>query len=521
LSADLAARLRVLAQDYGEGKLSLATYRRLRAPLIDSLELHGRSSGDDDAITRPRAVQRAAEPAAPAERETPPAPKRNFPTLIVVLGVAIAATVAVWLSRSGDGASSVPSAQENAVETLVRAFEEGGDWSDSRIAAFNAALNSLGPQRLGEAASEPAFRRFVEEVRRRFKEQQALAGAPLTRESSALAALAETLGLDLDSPDAAIRIAPAPLPAPPPATAHVEAPPPAHTKVVPAPKPVTEAQDRAAPSVAPTRPEARSAPATRVASGGSAASATAPANPSEDPCKATLIGTRRPVCHDSLPSGDAGPELALVPAGNFEMGSTAAAEEQPVHRVSIAKSFAISIHEVSQAEFSLYCERARTSCAAQPWSGEDYPVVNVSWNDARAYAEWLSSATHRHYRLPTEAEWEYAARAGESGAFPSGETLSPTDAWFSHNESADKPARRSQRFNPNRFRLLHTVGNVREWVQDAWTEDFKAAPVSGVRVVRGGSHAEGAARLRLSMREGLPEGTRDVLTGFRVVRDLQ
>ena len=173
---------------------------------------------------------------------------------------------------------------------------------------------------------------------------------------------------------------------------------------------------------------------------------------------------------------------------------------------------------------------ARTrSCAQQPWSGDDYPVVNVSWDEARSYAEWLSSVTHYHYGLPTEAQWEYAARAGRTGLFPSGDALSPTDAQFSIREKQSAAARRAQKFNANAFRIVHTVGNVREWVEDGWSQNFTNAPNDGSavkftqaaqRVARGGSYTDGAARLRLSMREALSPGTRDMTTGFRIVRVL-
>ena len=212
------------------------------------------------------------------------------------------------------------------------------------------------------------------------------------------------------------------------------------------------------------------------------------------------------------------------------MGSTAAPEEQPVHHVTIQEPFAISVYEVSQGEFKHYCEQAKRPCAAPAfWAGDDYPVVNVSWDDARAYTEWLSGVTHHHYSLPTEAQWEYAARAGRTGLFPTGDALSATDAQFSGLTKQTAAARRSQSFNANAFRLLHTVGNVREWVEDSWTQNFIGAPSDGsavkaaqavIHVVRGGSYTDGATRLRLSMREGLSINTRDVTTGFRIVREL-
>jgi serine/threonine-protein kinase PpkA len=219
----------------------------------------------------------------------------------------------------------------------------------------------------------------------------------------------------------------------------------------------------------------------------------------------------------------------MVPAGAFEMGSAAASDEQPVHRVTIREPFAISVYEVSQGDFKQFCEHTKYTCAPQPWTGDDYPVVNVSWDDARAYAEWLSSVTRHRYSLPTEAQWEYAARAGQAGPFPGGDSLSPTDAHYSMLAKQTAAVRRDQKFNANAFRLVHTLGNVREWVEDAWAPGFAGASNDGsamklaqgaMRVARGGSYSDGAARLRLSMREGLPASTRDSTTGFRVVREL-
>jgi serine/threonine-protein kinase PpkA len=261
----------------------------------------------------------------------------------------------------------------------------------------------------------------------------------------------------------------------------------------------------------------------------SATAAVSGADTQETTCRIDLIRSRRPLCHDTLPPGVEGPLLALIPAGSFDMGSTAAPEEQPVHHVTIQEPFAISVYEVSQGEFKHYCEQAKRPCAPQPWAGDDYPVVNVSWDDARAYTEWLSGVTHHRYSLPTEAQWEYAARAGRTGLFPNGDALSATDAQFSGLTKQTAAARRSQSFNANAFRLLHTVGNVREWVEDSWIQNFVGAPSdgsavkpaqAGMHVARGGSYTDGATRLRLSMREGLPINTRDVTTGFRIVREL-
>ena len=117
----------------------------------------------------------------------------------------------------------------------------------------------------------------------------------------------------------------------------------------------------------------------------------------------------------------------------------------------------------------------------------------------------------------------------QAGLVPRGDTLSPTDAHYSMLTTLTAPAPRSQKFNDNAFRLQHTLGNLREWVEDGWLDNYENAPADGAavstsardqRVVRGGSYADMGAKLRLSMREGLPSDTRDALTGFRVLREV-
>jgi formylglycine-generating enzyme required for sulfatase activity len=447
---------------------------------------------------------------------------------------------------------------------------------------LNAALLEVGGVQIAAAAHEARFQRFIDELRARLKEQQALASARLTVDNSPLAALAVTVGIDLNSPDSALHIAPLPAPPPPEGAAEGErggvavvgarhgagtgrpptAPAGATSTASGSDSPLPGGPDVAADSVAGAAQEHRQDATSAALSGTSigastaipsgtltstaprgtaastspgvtaAASATAAVSGADTQgatCRIDLIRSRRPLCHDTLPPGVEGPLLALIPAGSFDMGSTAAPEEQPVHHVTIQEPFAISVYEVSQGEFKRYCEQAKRPCTAQPWAGDDYPVVNVSWDDARAYTEWLSGVTHHHYSLPTEAQWEYAARAGRTGLFPTGDALSATDAQFSGLTKQTAAARRSQSFNANAFRLLHTVGNVREWVEDSWVQNFVGAPNDGsavksaqaaIRVARGGSYTDGATRLRLSMREGLSINTRDVTTGFRIVREL-
>lgn len=568
MSADLAARLRALTHDYHEGRLDLAGYRALRAPLLDSLVAVVPSAADMD-ITRPR----AARPAAPAIAEEAPAQtqeSRRMSAGPIVIAVAVAAVVgtALWFffggSRSGDRQAANGGHPETvteggthvgAVHGIVIAFTERADWSDARLTALNASLLEAGEYELARTVREDAFQRFVDELRRHLKERQALATTPLTPDNSAIAALAVTVGLDLNSPDAAIRIASVQVPRPAkPAETHASG----VTLAAAASQPtdsvelrdVTEGVSKSvatakaageavkgntagSPNQADATPVSSRLASLPPSAGSTAANtgnptATTAGVPVRDGvCRPELIRSRRPLCSDVLPTGE-GPLLALVPAGSFEMGSAAAGEEQPQHRVAIAVPFAISVNEVSQVEFRQFCQHAGRSCAAQPWTGDDYPVVNVTWSDARAYAEWLSSVTHQRYRLPSEAQWEYAARAGQTGPFPGGDTLSPTDAHFSTSTKQGAPARRGDKFKANGFRLLHTLGNVREWVEDAWVPGYAGAPAdgssvksgTGLRVARGGSYADGSARLRLSLREGLPENTRDPFTGFRVVREL-
>jgi formylglycine-generating enzyme required for sulfatase activity len=560
MSADVAARLRQLAHDHHDGRLDLAAYRSLRAPLLESLVLNDGVASAVLEVTQPRAVPK---PAVHAANE--PGRKRRPGGVVVIVGVVIVLAVgtAVWMFVGGgvpgrkagdaggdtagapDAANSAGSAATTArldrILDLVGGFTERGDWSDGRLATLNAALLELGGVQTVAAAREARFQHFVDELRSRLKEQQALAAVPLTVDNSPLAALAVTVGIDLNSPDSALHVAPLPEPIPPESTTPGArgdvAPPGARRVAVRSPTPQVAGGTPGSP-----QPAGKTADVHSDSGGGqgavthsesdasaSAVASTAPADTLESTCRLDLIRSRRPLCHDTLSGGMDGPLLALIPAGAFDMGSTAAPEEQPVHRVTIQQPFAVSVYEVSQGEFKQYCEHAKRPCAPQPWSGDDYPVVNVSWDDARAYTDWLSTATHHHYGLPTEAQWEYAARAGRTGLFPSGDALSPTDAQFSALTKQTTAARRSQSFNANAFRLLHTVGNVREWVEDGWTPNFAGAPSDGSavksgqvanRVVRGGSYTDSATRLRLSMREGLPVNTRDVTTGFRIVREL-
>jgi formylglycine-generating enzyme required for sulfatase activity len=559
VSEDIGARIASLAQDYREGRLNRAAYRRLRAPLLDSLSTRQFSSDEDSTVTQPRDKVRAAIAAAAAEsdagttvtRPLPPPPSKPtafappppaqasrpasqtsrsktplFAGIAAVLAVAVAA---VWYLRRPESPPTPEFAGaidiDNPVYDAVVPFLATNEWSDRRVANLNAALLELPASEIAEQSGTDWFVALVDEVRRRLKEQQALASHPLTPEKSPLAALAVTIGIDLQKPDAAIRIA-----VEPPVRKET-APPLRHEEHRVARKKEEKPSQIEPTAAAVTEPKRASVePALGAAPTATAeTNEPAPANPNADACRKSLAGTARAFCRDTLKSGGSGPRLVMVPEGAFDMGSDASPAERPVRRVEIRKPFAISVHEVSQGEFRLYCERAGKTCAAQPWEGEDYPVVNVTWNEAQEYVRWLTNETGQTYRLPTEAEWEYAARAGQTGPYPHGNELSIADAHFSSSARLTAPARRSQQFNPNAWKLMHVLGNAREWVEDSWVPGYDGAPVDGSarelagsseRVVRGGSFADGAAKLRLSTREGLAASTRDGVTGFRVVREL-
>ena len=219
----------------------------------------------------------------------------------------------------------------------------------------------------------------------------------------------------------------------------------------------------------------------------------------------------------------------VLPPGEFEMGGSQG-NEQPKHTVSIGYTIAIGMFEVSQKELRLFCDDTGTICPAQPWDNSLYPAVNVSWDLANQYLAWLSEQANATYRLPSEAEWEYATRAGTTSPYPFGDELVPTDARFSFQAAQTRPFETNDRsVNANEFRLYHTVGNVREWVLDGWSDNHSGAPTdgsarsgnSGAHVVRGGSYADRADALRSAAREQLGASGGDAVTGFRVVREIR
>ena len=226
------------------------------------------------------------------------------------------------------------------------------------------------------------------------------------------------------------------------------------------------------------------------------------------------------------------PELVIVPSGEFEMGSAAKPSEQPVHHVSLGKNFAMGRRDVTFAEWDRCV--AQSGCKFSPpdqgWGRGDSPVTNVSWDDAQEFVAWLSKATGKSYRLPSEAEWEYAARGGSTTPYWWGKDVGAGRAQCAEcGGSADARTAPVGSFRPNAFGLYDTAGDAAEWVEDCWNLTYRGAPNDGsawtkgdcsLRVLRGGSFADKATAVRSSARFRYDQDVRYYANGFRVARDL-
>jgi formylglycine-generating enzyme required for sulfatase activity len=267
------------------------------------------------------------------------------------------------------------------------------------------------------------------------------------------------------------------------------------------------------------------------------------------------------------------PELIVVPAGRFTMGSPDDedghnADETPPHKVTIARPFALMTHEITRDQFAAFVtetghEMKDGGCyladggegkmdEAADWlhpgfaQTGDHPAVCVSWQDAHDYAEWLGNKTGKTYRLPSEAEWEYAARAGRTTAWPwTGDDLAAGCAvanGFDQDAKKQLPINEPLpcidgfvftapvgSFPANRFGLTDMIGNVWEWVEDCHKPDYRNAPADGKvwekadckdRVTRGGAWLENPWDLRFARRYPVEPDGRENIIGFRLARGL-
>lgn len=267
---------------------------------------------------------------------------------------------------------------------------------------------------------------------------------------------------------------------------------------------------------------------------------------------------------DDCKGADWCPKMTVVPAGTFVMGSPVSEagrfdDESPQHEVKVA-SFAIGKYAVTRGQWSAFAKETKRpeepGCAYAPpgatWANpgfeqkDDHPVVCVSWPDAKAYVAWLSQKTGKTYRLPSESEWEYAARAGTQTAYPWGPKALHDFANYGSDECCGSLMAGQDKWNftspvgsfkANAFGLFDMHGNVFQWVEDCHTNSYQGAPTDGSavspencaqRVARGGVYGDGPQVLRSAARNFAPPPG-DTMTianyrssgfGFRVVRQL-
>jgi formylglycine-generating enzyme required for sulfatase activity len=232
------------------------------------------------------------------------------------------------------------------------------------------------------------------------------------------------------------------------------------------------------------------------------------------------------VFDDCLKDGTKGPEMVVIPAGTFRMGDIqggGSSNEQPVHEVSV-KRFAMGRYEVTFAEYDKFAEATgRTKPDDKSWGRGNRPVINVSWNDVTAYAKWLSQQTGHHYRLPTEAEWEYSARAGTETKYWWGNNIGSNRANCSNCGDSFQYTAPVGSFKPNPFGLYETAGNVWEWTCSEYEgrysgKEQRCAKSAGRFAARGASWYDRARRARSAFRNWDAPANRGGGRGVRLVR---
>ncbi|WP_440945887.1 formylglycine-generating enzyme family protein [Methanosarcina sp. T3] len=248
----------------------------------------------------------------------------------------------------------------------------------------------------------------------------------------------------------------------------------------------------------------------------------------EDPCVVAKSGN--PKTSETFASSSTGMEFILIPAGEFDTGSPFEEQgrsdsESPVHKVTIKNPFYMGKSQVTQKQWKNIMRNSPSH-----FKGEDRPVEVVSWNDAQEFVKKLNAAENTDkYRLPSEAEWEYACRAGTETRYSFGDDESKLNdyAWYAENSGRKThPIGRKQ---PNSWGLYDMHGNVWEWVQDNWHENYNDSPSDGkawedgagsLRVSRGGSWYCNAESCRSACRFRREPESRFGNLGFRLVREL-
>jgi formylglycine-generating enzyme required for sulfatase activity len=257
-------------------------------------------------------------------------------------------------------------------------------------------------------------------------------------------------------------------------------------------------------------------------------------------------------------------EMVVVPAGSFTMGSPASEKDRrdtegPQHVVTIARPFAVGRFQVTVEQFAAFVAETGHDVGSRCWTFEDgkprerqgrswrnpgfaqagkHPAVCLSWADATAYVDWMSRKTGKTYRLLSEAEWEYVARAGSDTPFWWGSAITPAQANYNGNvayaggskgEFRQKTVAASDSFKANPWNLFIGLGNSAEWVEDCWNKNYQGAPSDGSawtkgecgsHLVRGGSWASDPGVLRSAARFAVETSLRSSDVGFRVARPM-
>lgn len=229
------------------------------------------------------------------------------------------------------------------------------------------------------------------------------------------------------------------------------------------------------------------------------------------------------------------PDMVALPSGSFNMGANDGdTDEAPVHRVALAKPFAIGKTEITQGQWRAVMQDQRRSITGNDPSffsscGDDCPVEQVSWNDVQIFIQKLNAKTRKQYRLPSEAEWEYACRAGQRQRYCGSDDVDSV-AWYGASADAEgnsgKATTRVGSKEANAFGLYDMSGSVWEWTEDSYHDNYKGAPGDGRawqsdgkrRVLRGGSWFNGLQSVRAASRHKDAPTFRSKFVGFRLVR---
>lgn len=516
--------LRDLAKAYAKGAIDHSAYRKsrndfiekvtagdIKLPVIDYPPPIQPTADGHNEITERKATKRAL-PKAPQNVSPSPGPAKPVQTdpprrmgLFLFGGMAVIIFVAGILFLFLDGGDA-PETQavksmtvpaETEAHKLIRSFLKKPSWTVDNMDAFLAEWEALTGEDKASIKGDIVFGQLTNAIYKKLLEERALSGIGDGEKSlekqTRLVHFADVIGID----DPRITM-------------------PENTSEPAGEMDVENGME----------------PASEDTTGAISAAAennTVQSTPTS--CRTALLNTGNPYCRDLIRGiNQTAPTMVTIPPGTFMMGGDGQ-NRQPKHKVTINYPFAMSVHEITYGEYSSFCEAARQGCPPQPWLGDDYPVVNITWHEARAYTQWLTEHTGNAYRLPSEAEWEYAARAGKDTVYPSGDQLTHQDAVFSGEKTLNAPLPKTDRsVKRNGFRLYHMIGNVREWTLDTWHDNGEPmASRNGkpylegdqdYKVIRGGAYHNSKNALRVAARERLETKTADRYTGFRVVQDL-